>query len=162
MQKLTSAKWVILLTVLINVVTTFTLVTIFPSGMRMANAKPSSPPAPICVINHPIFRPFRNNGDQDQYAGVLYANGDKYTVLANINITFSGTAQKNGNRGMLTAVDFSATASPSATQIYRFKDMAGAGLDTDTGINTYLSTARQKFDPSFGWPLILHSGIFSL
>ena len=64
MQKLASAKWVILLTVLINVVTVFTLVAIFPSKGSIVNA--------TCFLSdNPAYHDFISNG---AYQGFLYAN----------------------------------------------------------------------------------------
>ncbi len=120
MPKLTSAKWVILLTVLINVVTTFTVLTIFPSGMWMANAaKPIN-----CTVNNTVMHAFKSGG---AYSGDMRANSGGNKVIATMSIAFYGSAPKSkSDRGNLTRVDFNATA--TTNNKFNFSSLQGAGL----------------------------------
>jgi hypothetical protein len=129
MQKLISAKWVILLTILINLVTTFTVVTIFPSKMWVANA---SSKANCVIVDQPVFKDFKFRGtDGDTYHGAIYANSRGNPQIASMTITFKGSAPKsNTDSGKLSEVVFSAWAVPNPT--FDFVDIKsdGNGLDT--------------------------------
>jgi hypothetical protein len=124
MQKLASAKWVILLTVLINVVTVFTLVAIFPSKGSIVNA--------TCFLrDNPADHDFISNG---AYQGFLYAHDG--VKLATMQITFAGTAPpSHSDRGNLNAVDFQAQALPNTPFSSFFQDMTGTGRGTANNVN---------------------------
>jgi len=125
MQKLIAAKWVILLTVLINIVTTFTIVTILPSGMWVANASSKA----NCVTTTPVFHGFKNNSGDSTYTGKLFANSLGNRKIATMTITFTGTAPTSDtDRGNLTKVVFSATALPNPFNFRSIKTN-GDGLD---------------------------------
>ncbi len=134
MQKLISAKWIILITVLINVVTTFTLVTIFPSGMGMANASSKN----NCANPKPVFRAFKSGANAD-YTGKLFANaGTGNRELAKMDIKFSGTAPKSDtDGGNLTEVFFWATA--IAGNPFNFKTVGTGDNGLDTSKPSHLS-----------------------
>ncbi len=125
MQKLISAKWIILITVLINVVVTFTVVTIFPSEMWVANASSKA----NCVTTKAVFRGFKNNGGDSTYTGKMFANSGGNRKIATMTITFTGTAPTSDtDRGNLTKVVFSATALPNPFNFRSIKTN-GDGLD---------------------------------
>jgi hypothetical protein len=125
MQKLISAKWIILITVLINVATTFAVVTILPSGMWVANASSKA----NCVTTKSVFHGFKNDGGDSTYTGKLFGNSLGNHKIATMTITFTGTAPKSDtDRGNLTKVVFSAKA---LSNPFNFKDIQtnGDGLD---------------------------------
>ncbi|HEY4037098.1 MAG TPA: hypothetical protein VGL94_24340 [Ktedonobacteraceae bacterium] len=140
-QKLASAKWVSLFTVLINVVTVFTLVAIFPSKMSIVNAKMSTVNAAqtICFFsNKPSFQAFTPDG---QYAGAMYSTDG--VKMANMTITFTGQATvSRSDKGKLTAVNFQSTALPNTRYSSFLRDLTGTGLATDGNVNTTLNDFR--------------------
>jgi hypothetical protein len=155
MHKPISAKWIILLTVLINAVATSIIVMIFPS-IQMAKANM----AIGCIVDKvpDKFPAFNNdNGDgTSTYNGNMYSEtggGDGNKIIATMTITFTGNAPTGNDvsdssdnsrgRGSLTDIDFSATAQDNP---FNFQDMSGSSLDTSNNKNAFLSDFTVNLD----------------
>jgi hypothetical protein len=127
MQRLRSAKWIILLTVLINIVTTFTVVTLC-SDMFVANAT-----ALLCSQNNQLLnQTFNSNG----YSGILTTTHNPTAVtLATITMKFVGNApSQSDDVGSLSAVDITVVVAPNAPG--GFQAFKGAPIDTSSSSST--------------------------